>query len=91
MAKRKSTAAPRKYEGPGYSALENELLDWVNTLSCAWHALDASHAVDADETASKARNVIHLCERNLQRLLNDLQAWEMHSRSGHNKREVADG
>jgi hypothetical protein len=80
---------PTQYAGPAYSVLENEMFDWVNALDCAWHALESSHAVDADETASRARNVIHLCEKNLTRLLNDLQVWEMRTRSVSRLKEAA--
>lgn len=94
MAKSKSTVAPQKYEGPDFSTLMEEMLDWTNTVKCAWHALEASDVVDGDETASKARNVICACERNLVRLLDQLETWEMRTRRGARTKqteEVAHG
>ena len=79
----------RVYIGPSFHELEDELHDWTNILKCAWHALNASDAVDSDEPAAQARNVIFRCEKNLARLLNDLQVWQMHSRPS--SREVAHG
>lgn len=55
-----------------FGKILDEAQDWVNTIRCAWHGLVASDAVDGCEEASRARNTVKLCERNLDRLMQEL-------------------
>jgi hypothetical protein len=84
MAKRKSKAATpvKTCAGRDFSALQYEMLDWLNALTCAVHSLGGCSELDGSELGSQARSVARLCNRNLHRLMDELERWEMHSRPG---------
>jgi hypothetical protein len=74
--------APFTAQELAFFALHTQIYDQVNILKCAWYALDASAAVDADTPASEARSVIFNCEQKLRQLTEQLEGWDVEHGAG---------
>jgi hypothetical protein len=73
--------APNKvpaYAGPSFSELEDQILDWINTLQCASFSLDQSAACGGCEYGAPASNAVRLCAKNLYRLASGLESAVRH-------------
>jgi len=78
MSAAKPASAPVPYTGPSFSEIEDEILDWVNTLQSVCVAMDQSAGIDGCEIGSPARNAAHLRAKNLHRLASGLEAAVRH-------------
>lgn len=87
MATEKVTPITGEMSSPpdDFGPIKDALND-CNALSSAATALDQSDGVDGCEIGSKARNTIHLCVKNLERLSNELDRW--HVRHTHAPKEL---
>jgi len=52
----------------------------LNTLTCALHSLNGCPELDGSDLGSKALSVVRRCDRNLHRLMDDLEKWELQNR-----------
>jgi len=77
---RKIIASRKGYQGPNFTTLQREMMDWLNTLSIAAYSLANCSELDSSALGSKARNVVHKVDENLHRLMNELEIWELRGR-----------
>jgi hypothetical protein len=89
MAKRKPRAikapqpvqASKAYNGPSFDELEDEILDWINTLQSVSKALDQSEGCGGCEIGARATNAVRLCAKNLYRLATQLEGAVRHDQA----------
>lgn len=77
MSKVKQIRPPSASTHGQFGELEREMMVWLNALTCASVTLSGSGVIDSDDEASIARSTIHVCNKNLRRLMEQLESWEM--------------